>query len=565
MKTLWKYAALVAAFVVLPYGNLWAATTITLHNNSGVNIATVWRVDGVVQFTGSALAGANEVRSHTIFDSGKTITIKWVPGAGCSSPYTCYTNDANYGSPGSGVFSVVTSGTTGSYHFYADPYGTDPNTNMCQITICARNNDNRYRIFGLYKAGLLYDVSTYPGGIGIAAGQVGCVTIEQPCTNSAGFYLDLYPGELGFNQPATNSVIVTNGPPAYPGVTNTYTPQNPSTFNPTNSGAGVSNIVWTSSSYTNTILSQQQGDAAVYDAINKFAQGNDINLRGINSNITSLKNTSANGLNGVSNLLWLGLTNGQGFGNVTGAIRNFHFDNTNLLGQILHGITNGSGTNAMFDTNLPITASMTNYLSASTAADPLIVTVTDQVQGGRDFLSEGRGDFLSSGGSAAVFSFTFMGQTVNLDPEVRVPGAMGFVKAMITLIATLMFAQALSKLLFQATQTYASAETGGIPDMNLFGFNVVGVGAAIAVSVAFILIWMLIFGTFLGEINAQLLDYATKTAEPSLSNAGALYLFSNTIPAPLLVNYAITLAALHIGAAKLVIVAASVSRFLAGK
>jgi len=88
---------------------------------------------------------------------------------------------------------------------------------------------------------------------------------------------------------------------------------------------------------------------------------------------------------------------------------------------------------------------------------------------------------------------------------------------------------------------------------------------AVAVSIAFIVIWMTILGVFLGEVNAQLVAYATNTATPSMSNVGAIYLFSNTIPVVLLVNYAITLTALHIGASKLVLVASSVSRFLIGK
>jgi len=228
-----------------------------------------------------------------------------------------------------------------NHWWYASEYVDPTGTNVCTITLCVKNNDSKLRLYGLFKGSTQYTIPSHPGGFAVGAGASSCVSFTDWCTNSTGYYLDLYPGEPGSGGAITNSTVVTNGVASYPSTTNSYTPNSPVFYNPTNAGTA-SNILWTASSHTNTILSQQQGDSAVHDAINKFAAGNDSNLRNIGTNISRGNTILGQGFNGLSNMVGVlhGLTNGSGGETgVVNAVNQFRNENTNLLGQILNAIT----------------------------------------------------------------------------------------------------------------------------------------------------------------------------------------------------------------------------------
>lgn len=302
---------------------------VTIQNQSGSTIYARWKANGVSQQTPTITAGSTFTSSVLVSGyNGNTITVDWsfTPGVFTYA-----------GEPSAGYVYSYAGATTMPFTAGNIP---GPDTNVCTITLCIRNNDNRYRVYGLFKGATQYTPSGYPGGMGVGAGQTGCMTFTDWCTNSAGYYLDLYPGESGTGQPVTNSVVVTNGPASYPSSTNAYTPNSPVYYNPTNTGTGT-NILWTQTSSTNVIISQQQGDSAIHDAINKFAQGNDINLRSINTNLSGLGTINRSGFNGISNMLGVlhGLTNGSGTDTgVVAAVDRFHLDNTNLLRQIRDAI-----------------------------------------------------------------------------------------------------------------------------------------------------------------------------------------------------------------------------------
>jgi hypothetical protein len=137
-----------------------------------------------------------------------------------------------------------------------------------------------------------------------------------------------------------NPIVVTEPTNATPIVNNTPTP---TSYNPTNNG-NVNNqspIIFSGSSTTNGIISQQQGDSAVYDAVTKFAAQN-------NNNLTKIQSILSTGLN-----FTLTATNGQVGTNVwvDNQLTNYSTEATlegltNLVGHFLNA-TNIGDTNSI--------------------------------------------------------------------------------------------------------------------------------------------------------------------------------------------------------------------------
>jgi len=230
-----------------------------------------------------------------------------------------YQRDATQPSPPISFIITSTTGSTNAGTVYFLCQGAAPPVDTCNLVICAKNNDTRYHVYCLWKNGVSHTATNNPGGLGIAAGATGCQQFTVLCSDSTGWSLapcdgEYYDGRDG----VTNYTVLTNsGTFTYPSTTNGYTPPGPTSFNPTNSTTG-SNIVWTASANTNAILSQQQGDGALYDGITKFAAQNDKNLRDIKGALDGLG----------TNLNFTGETG------VVGAVNAFHTDNTNVLWAI---------------------------------------------------------------------------------------------------------------------------------------------------------------------------------------------------------------------------------------
>lgn len=246
---------------------------------------------------------------------------------------------------------------------------------------------------------------------------------------------------------------------------------------------------------------------------------------------------------------------------------------TNLLTAVTNLLT--AMTNRA-STNLPSSSGVgsvsTNATDATTAGN----SASAAAQSGFDSAvsAVGSAPTLSSmggSGSSSGLSFAFCGYTLNLDPDARIPGVLGMIKAIWTFLLVTGFALWAGKMLFELTQTYAKAETGGIPDLSVeaggFGGNLVfGLPVAALVSVAFIIVWVGLFTGLFSVLTSSLgLVPAASSALSMNGNQVALYLLGSSFPVDLGLSLLFTRITLYFTAGKLVVVAASASRFLVGK
>jgi len=412
----------------------------------------------------------------------------------------------------------------------------NPATNVCYVTLCAKNNDVVYHVYSLYKDGMEQNFNPNPGGLGIGAGKVGCYYFTVWCTNSTGWSLDYSSGEQGVQSlgPVTNALIKTNITWAQPATTNSVSQRDPSVYTP-----GESNIIWSASAQTNNTQATREGTEAIKSAIDT---GN-LNLANALSNIAGR----------VS-----GTTNGTGNGDLTNAIDRFRQQNTNLLTQILTNLSNGrTGV---------ITGTMTNQGVATTAGEAAISDVTTAGNDIRGLIGDaptlGGGD-----GDPAVFSMQFAGKTIDMNPNTIMPGVMGVAKTLLTAIVLILFGMEVGRMFYDMVKTFASAQTGGIPDMNVLGNNPLGLAAAPLVSLAMIAVWVVALVTVTAVLVSALSGFAAAmTAAAGLSlPAGTSYLLAQTTPVTLIVSLAFTRIVIFITAAKAVAIAAAISRFLVGK
>lgn len=238
-----------------------------------------------------------------------------------------YTNAALTGTriyhPSSGTYAANFGSTvcpTVAFTYDVPTAGTaDPSTNMCTMTFIVRNNSATYRWMSLWRDGedLGCAGGSLVGGYSwpMDPGEMISRQFTDYCTNinahqwSVGYAsCDLLYSQ--YDPRGTNYTTVTNNPAGNTnGTPNVVTPPAPGQFDPGGGKVG-SNILWSMSSATNVIISQQEGDAALYDVMSKHSAANDANLRNINSNISRLIGVVGGLTNGtsdigVSNALWL--------------------------------------------------------------------------------------------------------------------------------------------------------------------------------------------------------------------------------------------------------------------
>jgi len=246
---------------------------------------------------------------------------------------------------------------------------------------------------------------------------------------------------------------------------------------------------------------------------------------------------------------------GEG-GDVSGletAINQFHTDNTNKLG--------GIGGILSMGTNYTGSGSGTNLTVAQASADDVMGSIDGQAAGVLSDLGSAPG--LLGGGSADVLSFEAFGQTLNLDPDVRFPGAAAFFKSGIVLLVSLWLGRYLVDLYMKTAAIYASSETGGVPAIGPWGS--VGLSIAVIVSLAVVGLWVLVFSA----IFTYGLDYLSTVSDSvsgfSTSNAGALYLINLFFPITFMMSAAWTRMVAPFAVTKVIIMTASAQRFLLGK
>lgn len=229
--------------------------------------------------------------------------------------------------------------------------------------------------------------------------------------------------------------------------------------------------------------------------------------------------------------------------------------------------TNSGGVLGYLAGLIPATA--TNGTSATNSA----WTELSGQAGGIDSAVSGFGSAPTLGTpNAAILAFDFIpGYQINADPENQFPGLMSWVKGLWTIILSVLFARHVGKLLWEAAKTFASAEGGGVPDLEAtvafgWGGNVLGIAVALLVPAALVFIWKAVFNYFLGGAISSALSSGSTVSSFSLSShpssAAALYLLDSSFPISLFFSLLLTGLAMHFLAAKVVMLASAGSRWL---
>jgi len=186
-----------------------------------------------------------------------------------------------------------------------------------------------------------------------------------------------------------------------------------------------------------------------------------------------------------------------------------------------------------------------------------------------DFSFNAATNGLNPRSAPAGLSFAWMGTTVNLDPESWSPGIGSWCRMILSIPLLLWFVYEVSKLFTQLAQTYASAETGGVPDLNASllgtGGNMAGMVTAALVTTAFLLLWGVLWSWFYGVIMDKIGLANGVGGEIADGNAIAVYLLLLFIPVQLYLTLGTTLAVVRFGASKIIILSSSASRYLWGK
>jgi len=431
------------------------------------------------------------------------------------------------------------SDTASTYEFYW--YGTNQ---PCKINWTFNNNDTGTRSIFVTKGGVVQNDKSFV----LAPGENRTVQFNIECADFSlwSYYFLTYGDvQLGTNNPPIlyqPNEIPTNPPPF------DITAPPPTTYNPTNQVLPIK--------FSNT-NDTQEGSSAVYDAVTKFAAQNHQDLLRI----------------AFSNSITANVSNNITVTNINSVTNENNFFDTNIVNAINalhHSQTNHSGA-----TNYNNSAGV-NQAAAISAGNSAIATTVEKFDSA--ITGMGSPPDISLDGSPELMEIAFMDTTLNLDPEVRFPGAMSMIKALITLVATLYFLINMTELYLRVATTYATAQTGGVPNMEGSvlgtGGNIAGVVAALVISAAFIAIWVLTFDSIFslilgtGDTIQSLMsgmDAKATLATGAISNPITRYLLDSVFPLSLLLSYAWTRIVAQFTIAKLIIVSSSISRFLFGK
>jgi hypothetical protein len=259
-----------------------------------------------------------------------------------------------------------------------------------------------------------------------------------------------------------------------------------------------------------------------------------------------------------------GGTNAFSDAGITNAVFGEHVDVTNLLGQLVYAATNGvANTNEDAIASL-LPGSATNGAAALDAGNAAAADAISGAQGAID----GIGSAPAMGdGAMPDLNVSIAGFTLNVSPENIAPGIGPALKGMITVVALLGFAFSAGKLFWEATRTYAQAQTGGVPNLDGevagFGGNVLGLLAAVAVPSVFIGIWIAVFTGLVGLMTGRISVLSGSTF--GVPNALAMNMLQAVFPVDLILSLAWTRVVLQFTAGKLVLISASASRYLFGR
>lgn len=320
------------------------------------------------------------------------------------------------------------------------------------------------------------------------------------------------------------------------------------------------------------------GAAATGGDINRAA---DALLRGFGGILEALKTKAEeNTLRGATNQLGSQIALAQVSTNLAGqtaskltALTNQFGTLTNQLGSVSNtmvGVSNLLSSRNTAGSNYVYSGSQTNFSSATNAgssAASAALTGFDSAVSSLGSAPTG----LNGAGDGAGLTMTFCGQSLNFNPDNAVfPGFMAIIKAAWTFVSIFVFCYSVGVLLFEVSKTYAGAQSGGVPNLEISvlgsGGNFAGLAVALAVAAVLISVWVLIFTALFTAVSSSLgLLPAASSALGLGGNAVALYLLNQAVPIQLILSLAFTRLVLQFTAAKLVVICSSASRFLIGR
>jgi len=387
----------------------------------------------------------------------------------------------------------------------------------------AINVDPALRRFAFWVSKPTWHIAEVTGLVELGGSIHRCITNDTPINCYIAQYVD--PFDTNSPPASTNSVNQT-------GTNSTAGPSTGSSSGDSSAGGGANAGPAHYGGGTNNITGNTDvGDSAIYDAITKFAKQNHRDLEGVSNAVKSMS-----------------ITNNISFTNMseTGV--------SNLIGA-------AHATNQTHYANTP---SSTNWSTAETAAMSALGSTPGQI----DTLVSSIGSAPDVGSGSPDLEIVFAGQTLNLDPAVRFPGAQTLVYNGFTLSMLIWFAWFASRLYSATVAQYASTQTGGVPNLESTvvgtGGNIAGTILAVVVPLVivggWIVIWQYIFdriSTNLGLVNG--LNPFTGM------NSTALYLLTSFFPVNLILTLLWTAISLQLGVTKVVLIATSVQKFLFGK
>lgn len=514
--------------------NVGAGTWTSEYVTSSPGYTIGWNCRGVGDNADSEVsAAAVEVGVNC---SGVSAQHFYACGAQDTNLVHCWSVDVTHSNPlgctssrWGGAYQIWFNGAPTSVYRILEPGQT------ATLRICTSGTTNGYSLRGYYPYGVV-QASTLTGVYQFTS-QTSCESAEL------GTGEDITPagGPIWTSQPAGGiGSGASGGGSGYGGVAN---------LTPGFTNAAGTNLL--------TEHSAQAGLGAIYNGI----QNADVAAR---AGVQQLYN----GLQGIRTDLagiasGLGTNSGGSDLGVSNSVRRFHVDATNQLGQ-LYALFDKASTNQ--NVAGALAASMSDGAQAGVAADSALGSSLDGVES----ILSGLGSVpvVDEGTLGTGLQMEFFGETLDLDPEVQFPGAMGYVKALLTFVALLGFSLSMGQLFMEASKVYATAQTGGVPNLETTflgtGGNLLGVSIAVLVPVALVAVWVAVFTLIASYFTSAIL---ATVGVGSLDNPStvAAYLLSSVFPVNLMISLAVTRVSAHFLMGKAIIIAASASRFLIGK
>ena len=294
---------------------------------------------------------------------------------------------------------------------------------------------------------------------------------------------------------------------------------------------------------------------------------NDVGWALVHALSNSLSGSGTNIFNGASNVFVLN-------------------EPTNLLSQIVSNTMARTNDYSAYETNKGLanfTAASNQMLSmipntaTNSAAATAAATSAEGDYGITAFLSALNPSVPADASGIPTMTMDFCGRTIDLNPVDMFPNVANISYLGFKIVAELLFLLEIGRLFWQVVQTKAASQTGGVPDMDVwgegellgfgggFGGNFIGVAVGLAVPTAFILIWSAAMAYIFSNLGVSISEAMNITAWSGQFSALSWALLTAFIPVNTLFTLLCTRITLQFTLAKIVSIAGNASRFLLGK